>query len=220
MTTHKRPAARLSPIDSCILALSVMLGVWVSAVGPTYLEEVLGLGSTQAEFARERAFFARERKGLNQELQAESTIARLIQWRLLMVHWVDHMLPVVTLGAAAATFRHRTFRTHRGLRGIGVLTTAVSSLLISVSIANEFVLRRFPALQHGYSHNAFDFLWFDLCSDVSVAVVAAWTVLAVGRRWRSVPEWSDRLGRALGFAWVLFAVIAVLLQYALPISWV
>ncbi len=144
MTTHKPPQARLPLVDSFILALSVVLGVWVSAVEPIYLEEVLGLGFTQAEFAMERAA-ARARNGRNRELEAESTIGRLIQWRLLMVHWADHILPVVTLGAAAATFRHRTFRTRRGLRRIGVLTTAVSSLLISVSIANEFVLRRFPA---------------------------------------------------------------------------
>ena len=37
---------------------------------------------------------------------------------------------------------------------------------------------------------------------ISTAVAAVWLLLAVSRRWRSQPDWLDRLGRALGVYWV------------------
>lgn len=35
------------------------------------------------------------------------------------------------------------------------------------------------------------------------AVIVAWTMLAVQRRWRNEPSWIDRAGRVLGVAWIL-----------------
>jgi hypothetical protein len=37
-------------------------------------------------------------------------------------------------------------------------------------------------------------------------VLAAWLVLALGRRWRSEPGWIDRLGRFLGVAWIVWSL--------------
>lgn len=44
------------------------------------------------------------------------------------------------------------------------------------------------------------------------AVIVAWTMLAVQRRWRNELSWIDRAGRVLGVAWVLtgMAVAALL----------
>ena len=44
------------------------------------------------------------------------------------------------------------------------------------------------------------------------AIIVAWTMLAVQRRWRNEPSWIDRAGRVLGVAWVLAgtAVAAIL----------
>jgi hypothetical protein len=39
------------------------------------------------------------------------------------------------------------------------------------------------------------------------AVGGAWLVLAVSRRWLSEPSWIDRLGRAIGVAWLSFLPI-------------
>jgi hypothetical protein len=43
---------------------------------------------------------------------------------------------------------------------------------------------------------------------MGLAVAVAWIFQALGGRWRPVPDWSDRIGRALGIYW-----IAVGLQY-------
>ncbi len=37
---------------------------------------------------------------------------------------------------------------------------------------------------------------------ISTAVAAVWLLLIASRRWRSQPDWLDRLGRALGAYWV------------------
>jgi hypothetical protein len=37
---------------------------------------------------------------------------------------------------------------------------------------------------------------------ISLAVAAAWLLLAASGRWRSEPDWLDRLGRGLGTFWI------------------
>jgi hypothetical protein len=39
------------------------------------------------------------------------------------------------------------------------------------------------------------------------AVVVAWVILLLSGRWRSEPSWIDRLGRALGVFWIVWAVL-------------
>jgi hypothetical protein len=38
-----------------------------------------------------------------------------------------------------------------------------------------------------------------------IAVLVSWITLMVGRQWRAKPTWADRVGRALGFCWILAA---------------
>jgi hypothetical protein len=38
---------------------------------------------------------------------------------------------------------------------------------------------------------------------VGLAVLASWTTLLVGRRWRPEPSWIDRLGRLAGIYWIV-----------------
>jgi hypothetical protein len=141
-----------------------------------------------------------------------SIAASLARWRNESVRLLDRFLPFVTLGAAGATFRHLRARSRRGVRHIGRLTTAVTAIFVGVCLVNEYVLRRFTLLWAGYSHNPFDFLWWNLGADTCLGVVALWCVLAIGRCWRAAPEWTDRLGRAVGIAWVLRAVLGILLR--------
>jgi hypothetical protein len=37
---------------------------------------------------------------------------------------------------------------------------------------------------------------------IGLSVAIAWATLALTGRWRAVPDWSDRLGRALGVYWI------------------
>jgi hypothetical protein len=42
-------------------------------------------------------------------------------------------------------------------------------------------------------------------------VVVSWTLLALGRRWRSEPGWIDGTGRALGWAWIVWGLSGLIL---------
>ena len=46
-------------------------------------------------------------------------------------------------------------------------------------------------------------------SEVGCAVAAAWTIQAIGGRWRPEPSWIDRLGGLLGAFWIM----------TIPFSW-
>jgi hypothetical protein len=39
-----------------------------------------------------------------------------------------------------------------------------------------------------------------------VAISASWTTLILSRRWQAEPSWIDRMGRALGVFWIVFAL--------------
>lgn len=200
---------RFGPIDALILVAAIVLGIWVSAIDQGTLESALGLEETQARF---EAIRARQARRLI-EARPESLAAWLARWRTVLVAVAGRLLPFVTLGAAVATFRHRAARSRRALRHAGALTSAVAAIFIAVALVNEFVLRRFRILQAGYRHHPFEGLWGDLGDDTSLGVVALWWVLFLGRRWRGAPDWTDRLGRALGAAWIAFAILHVLLEY-------
>jgi hypothetical protein len=49
---------------------------------------------------------------------------------------------------------------------------------------------------------------------VGFAIAGAWLSLWLSGRWRPEPTWVDRLGRALGWLWLSFAVVLWLRCYA------
>jgi hypothetical protein len=208
MMASARP--RFGFIDALILIAAMALGFGAYQIDPSDLESALGLVDTQTRFEAVRTRQA-NRQG---EPRSESLAARLGRWRATLVNMAEYFLPFVTLGVAAATFRHRAARSRRALRYAGVVTSAVAAIFIAVSLINEFVLRRFPILQAGYRHNAFEGLWSVLGEDTSLGVMALWGILVLGRRWRAAPDWTDRLGRAVGAAWIVVAILGVLLKYS------
>jgi hypothetical protein len=40
-----------------------------------------------------------------------------------------------------------------------------------------------------------------------LAVTIAWSILALGGRWRAEPSWMDRSGRVLGWLWIAYPLI-------------
>jgi hypothetical protein len=62
-------------------------------------------------------------------------------------------------------------------------------------------------------HNPFETDWWFLAEDTSLAIAALWVMLALGRRLRAAPDWTERLGRVVGAAWIAFAVLGILLKY-------
>jgi hypothetical protein len=52
-------------------------------------------------------------------------------------------------------------------------------------------------------------LGFDLLpTALGLAILAAWTTLLLGRRWRAEPSWLDRMGRMLGVAWIVLGLVS------------
>jgi hypothetical protein len=52
----------------------------------------------------------------------------------------------------------------------------------------------------------------EIAHEVSVAMLAIWVVLAIGRRWHAEPHWRDRAGRALGGAWIAYWLLDSVLR--------
>src|SRR5205823_256298 len=50
--------------------------------------------------------------------------------------------------------------------------------------------------------------WYVYRLPVGPAVAAVWLALALGGRWRPERSWVDRLGRAIGWAWIGLALVA------------
>jgi hypothetical protein len=215
---------RPGPIDALILVASIALGVGLSMTDPKDIESALGLGNTQARFEREKDWtMVRRVEGRG---RADAAVFEQIplldrfRWKRRVLLAVGQVyLPVITLGAGLATFRHRAARSRRSLRHIGVLTTAVAAIFVALSLAYEYLIRRFyqpvPMLRSRTGHNPFDSIWWDLGQDTGLAIAALWVVLAIGRRWRAAPDWFDRLGRLIGAGWVVSTVAALLLMYVL-----
>jgi hypothetical protein len=200
---------RFGWIDALILAVSVAMAAFVASLPPRGLEEALSLGETQAQFEDGYALMAEERgaayvRALGHPWWGSED---LTMRRVVVSEWITRSLPVVALGLAVATFRHRVSWSRRALRRVGILSTAMAGLGVMVGLANEYVLRRFDVLERGYRHNTFDTVWHDLDFDIGYALLAIWAVLALGRRWRTSANWHDRLGRVAGASWIAYLLV-------------
>jgi hypothetical protein len=58
---------------------------------------------------------------------------------------------------------------------------------------------------------SFEQVWAITTHWTETAVVGAWIALLLSRKWRPEPSWIDRMGRGLGFYWIiqLFALLAL-----------
>lgn len=214
----KRATPRLAWFDALILGVAAALGCWLAASDPKRVESALGFRDTQAQFEVQREEM--RRMNPRRAEPAPSLIGRIAPARDALLTYGGRALPIFTLGVAAATFRRRGAWSRRSLRRTGVLTTAVIGSFVAVALANEYLLRRSPPPPAGYSDNFFDSLWMELGIEAGLGVAALWAVLALGGVWRATPEGPDRLGRAVGIAWLVYVASGDLLIYLMPFSWV
>ncbi len=200
-------SARLGWIDGLILTATLAAGLAVAILDPKVVEEGLGLGTTERDQEAELAQLYSSRP----DLIAPTVWRREIHDAIIRA--TGPVLPAITLGLAAATFRHRAARSRRALRRIGLLTTAVTAIASLITLANECVLRWFTVLQFGFINNRFETIWSKLGIDLGLGLAALWAVLAIGRRWKGEPGWHDRLGRSVGAGWIGYAMLAEVLKW-------
>ena len=205
-----RETPRFGRVDALILAASIAGATWLATSDPKLVEATLGLADTQAQLEADSL-----RAKARPDYREPPPVARLERVRRAVVDAGGWVLPCLTLGVAAATFRHRECWSRRALRRVGVLTSAIAGIIVAWLFLGDLAFRWAWPYGYGSGHLPLGFvLFYTVGTDASLATTALWGVLAIGGRWKGVPEWPDRLGRAVGWAWVAYAVLGVLLQYA------
>jgi len=93
----------------------------------------------------------------------------------------------------------------------------VSAIMVVLVTAHNFLCIGLDQLAYGVpgksslydQTNGFAMLF---TVSAAAAVLASWTLLAVGGRWRPERSWMDRLGRALGVFWLLSGLVPPILN--------
>jgi hypothetical protein len=206
----KAKTPRFGWVDGLILSVSIASGVWLASHDWKVVEATLGLPDSEAQIEARRKTAAAQLPNL----KPIPPVSRLERWRQAITNAGVVALPCLTLGAAASTFRHRQCRSRRELRHVGVLTSAVVGAFVAFLYGSELAFRWTFPYGYGSSHDPISFSAQHLSKDVGLATSALWSVLAIGGRWKATPDWPDRMGRAVGVAWVVYAVLGVVLHYA------
>jgi hypothetical protein len=203
MPSLSRPWRRT---DSAILATSLALGLllaWEWQSHDTWdVEAVLGLYPTtaavKAEIQQLRQEFEHNRR------DHPSMRVELALWTSRIAESLPQVLSVLSLGSALATFRRPRSLGRRPLRRIGVLTTLLAAVLVLGICINEYLLRGvFQSILGPYLRMIFMF-WNRLGTTIGFAILAAWIAAALSGTWRARNDAWDRLGLAIGGAWLLF----------------
>ena len=200
---RSNPTHQFRFIDGISLAAAFAVAIAIARIDPGTLEEWLGLPPSMAGVRAGWPFASRA--GAVEKADSWIESANLY-CKLGCKALLRFGTPIVVLsapGLALATFRGRSMR-RRNLRGVGVLTTLISGVMVTIYLVNEYLLRRLSEYFKDYGNNPFSGIWPEIASDVSVAMLAFWVVLALGQRWHAEPHWRDRLGRALGGAWIVY----------------
>jgi hypothetical protein len=87
--------------------------------------------------------------------------------------------------------------------GLGAIVTLTKYLLHEVVI--RWAMPEIHAMRIGQSRailSRFASGWGPFSSVAGLVVLASWTILWLGGRWRPEPTWVDRAGRVLGIVWI------------------
>ena len=131
-------------------------------------------------------------------------------WSQRIAFWPGPLLAAWTLALfgldvrASRRSKRRIVRHPGSAAGLAVLLALAATATLSPQLLFE---RTIPAgsLEFTWSSWWPEF-WFSIPRTAAFGVVVSWSVLAWGGRWAPVPGWHDRLGRALGAAWIALAM--------------
>ena len=83
--------------------------------------------------------------------------------------------------------------------GLAWATLGMGQVVTALQVTNDPYLPQFGWL--------FLFVVEQIFPDVGLAVLGAWSGLALSGRWRAVADWPDRLGRYLGCYWIVLGLL-------------
>jgi hypothetical protein len=151
-------------------------------------------------------------------------LARLV---LDLIHEMMPGLAVATLVVFFLSWRppRPTFR--KGAREPGRLACGVAACFLVAAFAGSLAMAvvvvltggpysastRIDRLLDGLSGSLDD--WGHL---IGLSVLVAWVVLGFIRGWRCEPTWADRLGRLVGWGWVVLAPLGVGLRLVVELG--
>lgn len=142
--------------------------------------------------------------------------SRLVAWIEVGTAWSFGLAPVTIVWAAALIFlrvrppRPARRRLSRQPGFTACVALVVGPLMLSILLAAIFAIHP-QAKVFGDEM----ILWTD---SIGWPVAAVWVVQAQSGRWRPVPDWIDRFGRALGACWIVGPTV-VLTAYLIARHW-
>lgn len=105
----------------------------------------------------------------------------------------------------------------------GFLACAMASLMLTGATLGSLVLGIIWKFVHGRPIMAALGMLFGAMPDwsylVGLTVAVSWIVLGAIRGWTAEPTTADRLGRAIGWAWILLAPAGVLLRFMMLLGY-
>ena len=146
---------------------------------------------------------------------------------LAAIHATLPGLAVATLALLAASFRPPWPTAHQAVRQPGRLACGVASCFLLAAFIGSVVSFILSGLFKGWlsAGMTLNRLLDDLSDSldawgylVGLAVLVAWVVLGFIRGWRCEPTWLDRLGRLIGWGWVVLAPLAVGLRVVVDLG--
>ena len=122
----------------------------------------------------------------------------------LLLTWVDDRLPLLIAPVTIAVFALRLTPPRPSRRRLCrepgfVACGAVTFILVATAVVS-LLFGALRGAELAWNLRFYRTYWM---VGVGPSVVAAWLLLIVSRRWRSVRTWVDRLGRGLGWLWII-----------------
>ncbi len=130
-------------------------------------------------------------------------------------------------GATVVMVAYRLYPPHppigRLLAEPGFLACAMASLMLAGATLGSLVLGIIWKIAYGRPIMAAPGMLFSALPDwsylVGLTVAVSWIVLGAIRGWSAVPTTADRLGRAIGWAWILLAPAGILLRFMMLLGY-